>query len=92
MNFGVGDLVSIGTAVVFVLLGLLKPVNRTAERILLFLANGLSFGTMLLVLLSPLFQLAGVRANLLDIAVKEEKLTLWWAAAVAAINIIRTLL
>ena len=47
---------------------------------------------MALVLLSPFTQMAGVKTNLLDIAVREEKLTLWWAAAVAAVNLIWTLL
>lgn len=91
MIFGVGDLVSIGSAVLFLLIGLLRPANRRPDRIVLFLANGLAFGTMALVLVSPVFQLAGVKANLLDIAVREEKLTLWWAAAVAAVNLIWTL-
>lgn len=90
--FGIGDLVSIGTAVVFVIVGVFKPANRSPDRIVLFLANGLAFGTMALVLLSPVFQIAGVKISLLDIAVKEEKLTLWWAAAVAAVNLIWTLL
>lgn len=92
MTFGIGDLVSIGTAVLFLLLGLLRPANRTPDRIVLFLANGLSFGAMVLVLLSPASQIFGMKANLLEIAVKEEKLILWWAAAVAAVNLIWTLL
>lgn len=92
MTFGVGDLVSIGAALVFLLVGVIRPQNRTRERMALFLANGLSFGTMAMVLVSPAFQVAGAKANLLEIAFKDGKLTLWWAAAVAAANLIRALL
>lgn len=92
MTFGIGDLVSIGTAILFLAFGMLRPVNRHPDRIVLCLANGLAFGTMMLVLLSPIFQLAGLKANLLDIAVREEKLALRWAAAVAAVNLVWTLL
>ena len=92
MTFGLGDLVSIGTAVIFLLAGLLRPANRTPDRFALFLANGLSFGTMAMVLISPAFQVAGAKTNLLEVAFKDGKLTLWWAAAVAAANLVWTLL
>ena len=90
MTFGLGDTVAIAVAIVFLLVGMINPFNRDLDRIVVVLANGLSFGNLILIVISPfaqIFKLAG--PNLFELAVKEGKVSLWWGAVVACFNLIR---
>ena len=94
MIYGVGDEVSIAVGIIFTTLGLLlNPANRSAERIIVLLASGLSFGALLLIIVSPFAQLISklvhVGVNLLEVAINEGKLSLWWAAVVASLYLVR---
>ncbi len=87
-----GDLVSVVSAVLYLLLGLaVQPRYRDSSDLLELLGTGLSLGTMLLVLLDPFRQMAGFTTSLLAIALDEERATLWLSAAVATTFLVRGL-
>lgn len=94
LNYGTGDEISIIVSVIFTAAGVyLNPANRTASRLIVLLASGLSIGALLLIVVSPfsqlLLKLTGIRVNLYEIAVEEGKLSLWWASVVASLYLIR---
>ncbi len=87
-----GDIVSICCAILYVPLGLaVQPRYRTARGWIELLGTGLSLGTLLMVLLDPLRQVAGFGQSLLAMALDEGRATLWWSAAIAAIYLVREL-
>ena len=92
VTFGLGDLISILVALAFLAVGAINPFNRNRDRMVIVLANGLSFGTLILIVLSPPAQAVQLKPNLFEIAVKEGKVSLWWGAVVACFNLIGVLL
>jgi hypothetical protein len=103
--WGKGDLISIVFAVaVLVIFTAIRKKHRTGQGVTVLLAAGLSLGPLLLILLDPIVQVTGLSngpiaeslglkgRSLLELVVGEGRTTLWWAAAVAAVYVIRDLL
>lgn len=90
-NWGNVDLFSIGLGLL-VLTGFLafRKKHRTTQGATALLASGISLGPLLLILVDPLAQLAGFH-GLLAAVLAEGRATLWWAAAVAALYVLREL-
>jgi hypothetical protein len=87
-----GDVISICCAIVYLPIGLrLNMSYRNPVGWTVLLATGISLGTLLLVLLDPLRQLAGVEGSFLAVALDEGRATLWWSAAVATIYLVKDL-
>lgn len=90
--WGTGDVVAICVGVSYLPIALwFLPARRTAEGAGLLLATGISLGPLLMILFDPFLQLTGSGVSLLDIVVKEGRATLWWAAAVATIHLVKEL-
>jgi hypothetical protein len=86
------DLASILIALGYLLFGLwLDWGNRGADRIIEFLANGLSLGPLLMIVADPLLELSGIRLGPTELVMVQARLVLWWGAAVAAIHILKAL-
>jgi hypothetical protein len=90
-GWGVGDLFSIGVGllVLGVCLGFV-PRHRNVRSVSAVLASGMSLGPLLLIILDPLAELLGV--GLLKIVLEQSRATLWWAAVVASLYVVRDLL
>jgi hypothetical protein len=87
-----GDIVSVVCAIIYLPVGLyLKPGYRTADRCGLLLAAGISLGTLMLVLVDPLRQVADFSRSLLAIALDQRRATLWWSAVFAVIYLVKDL-
>lgn len=91
--WGNGELISLVFGVIFVFVGMLlhrKELSR--DRVFGLAANGLTMGPLLMIVLDPLNKYIGVvDMDLLQAAISEARLTLWWAALVAAVNMVLTL-
>ncbi|UEM21707.1 hypothetical protein JL100_002740 [Skermanella mucosa] len=91
--WGKGELISLLFGVSFVFFGLLlhrKVLSR--DKVFGLAANGLTLGPLVMIVFDPLNKyLMLVDLDLLQIAVTEARLTLWWAALVAAVNMLLTL-
>ena len=87
--WGAGDEIAVGTGILVLSIGLLKSKNRTRERAALLLANGIALGPLLLIVASPVPQLLGYKEpDLLDIALNEGRVTIFWAAMYATIQLL----
>ncbi len=64
--------------------------HRTAQGATVVLASGISLGPLLLILADPFAAYPGF-GSLLKVVLAEGRATLWWAAAVAAIYVLRDL-
>ena len=88
-----GELISLVFGVIFVFVGMLlhrKELSR--DKVFGLAANGLTMGPLLMIVLDPLNKYIGaVDMDLLQAAISEARLTLWWAALVAAVNMVLTL-
>jgi hypothetical protein len=88
--WGEGDLISIAIGVIVLMSGLIfAKKHRTVQAATVLLATGISLGPLLLILLDPVGQELGYETRLLGIALQEGRATLWWAAAVAILNLVR---
>lgn len=56
------------------------------------LASGMSLGPLILIILDPLSATFGVTSSLLEIVLSEGRATLWRAAVVAPLYVVRDLL
>ena len=87
--WGGGDEFSIATGLVVLSVGLAaRQKNRTRERTALLLANGMAVGPLLLIMASPFPQLVGWNIDLLETAINEGRVTIFWAAAYATIHLL----
>jgi hypothetical protein len=93
LPWGRGDLISVGLAAIFVAAGLwLHRRSLTEAKVSGFFANGLTFGPLLMIAIDPINKVLGiVPIDLLRTVVFEARLTLWWAAVVAGLRVMRTL-
>ena len=92
-GWGRADLFSIGVAACILLLFMMiRPKHRTTQGITDLLAAGLTLGPLLLILADPITQTFGLTGSLLELVLAEGRATLWWAAAVAVVYIVRDLL
>ena len=92
-GWGAGDLFSILVGLVMLLLCLyLQPSRRNVPAATVVLASGMSLGPLLLIILDPIAQTSGLSGSLLEIVLSEGRATLWWAAVVAALYVVRDLL
>jgi hypothetical protein len=92
--WGNGELISLVFGVIFVFVGmLLHRRELSRDKVFGLAANGLTMGPLLMIVLDPLNKYIGVvDMDLLQAAISEARLTLWWAALVAAVNMVLTLL
>jgi hypothetical protein len=91
-GWGAGDLFSIATGLFVLTLCLcLRPAHRTIPAASVALANGLSLGPLLLIILDPIAQVTGLSGSLLEIVLSQGRVTLWWAAVVASLYVSRDL-
>jgi hypothetical protein len=85
--------------VIYLPLGLwLVPARRNAEGARILVATGISLGPLLMILIDPFVHLAGLHGiqllsgvHLLNIVIAEDRATLWWAALVATIYLLKEL-
>src|ERR1700738_4424789 len=97
--WGTGDTVSAAGGVIYLVLGLWRiPARRTFEGFVVLLATGVSLAPLMMILIDPLVQkvssgIFGVShpVHLIEIVVTEARITLWWAAAVAAAYLVKDL-
>jgi hypothetical protein len=88
--WGTGDLISIAIGIIVLLTGLLvAKKNRNVQAATVLLATGISLGPLLLIIADPLGQELGYNTRLLSIVLTEGRATLWWAAAVATLYLLR---
>jgi hypothetical protein len=88
-DWGIVDLISIGFGVVVLAVFLAaRKKHRTAQGVAALLASGISLGPLFLILADPFAQLLGFR-GLLGAVLAEGRVTLWWAAAVATLHVVR---
>lgn len=61
-------------------------------RAISFLSNGIAFGPLIMIVLDPFNkQLGLLPVDLLQIAMLEARVTLWWGAALASLTILVSL-
>ncbi|MCB8880954.1 hypothetical protein ACELLULO517_11975 [Acidisoma cellulosilytica] len=90
-DWGIVDLLSIGIGVLVLMVFLAtRKKCRTMQGVTALLASGISLGPLLLILADPFAQLLGFR-GLLEAALAQGRVTLWWAAAVATLYVVRGL-
>ena len=91
-GWGAGDLFSIfiGMAVLMVCL-CLQPRHRSVPSATVILASGMSLGPLLLIAIDPITESLGLTGSLLQLVLDEGRATLWWAAIVAGLYVIRDL-
>lgn len=90
-EWGSVDLFSITLGVGIVIFFLLiNKKHRDTQKIIVLLASGISLGPLLLILLDPLAQFLSY-GSLLAPVLAEGRATLWWAAAVATLYVLRDL-
>ena len=91
-GWGAGDLFSIcvGIAVLMACL-CLQPRHRSVPAATVIIASGMSLGPLLLIAIDPITESLGLTGSLLDVVLSEGRATLWWAAIVAALYVIRDL-
>jgi hypothetical protein len=90
--WGIGDLVSIATGLIVLGLCLcFRPRHRNIPDATVALASGMSLGPLLLIIFDPVTQLLGTRTRFFEIVISEGRATLWWAAVVAALYVVRDL-
>ena len=95
--WGIADTVSAAGGVIYLFLGLwLIPARRTFDGFVVLLATGVSLAPLIMILIDPLFQKLSTRffgfehpVYLLQIVVTEARITLWWAAFVAAAYLVK---
>jgi hypothetical protein len=76
--------------VVVLILGLsIAPKHRTIQAATVLLATGISLGPLVLIIFDPIAQELGYGTRLLSIVLSEGRATLWWAAAVASLYLVR---
>jgi hypothetical protein len=91
--WGEGDLISIAIGILVLVLGLIFVAkHRTVQAATVLLATGISLGPLLLIVLDPLAQELGYSTRLLAIVLAEGRATLWWAASVASLYLIRDII
>jgi hypothetical protein len=74
------------------------PARRTFDGFVVLLATGVSLAPLMMILVDPLVQkissgILGVShpVHLIGIVITEARITLWWAAAVAAAYLVKDL-
>jgi hypothetical protein len=67
----------------------LTPKHRTVQAATVLLATGISLGPLLMIIIDPLAQAFGFQPRLLGLVLAEGRATLWWAAAVASLYLVR---
>jgi hypothetical protein len=91
--WGTGDLISIAVRItVLVVFLLINKKHRSVQGATVLLATGISLSPLGLIIFDPLAQAAGFQDRLLDIVLNEGRATLWWAAAVASLYLVRDIL
>jgi hypothetical protein len=93
--WGFADTASAACGVLYLFFGLwLIPSRRNFDGVVVLLATGVSLAPLLMILIDPLFQklsahFFGHPIYLLQIVVTEARITLWWAAFVAAAYLVK---
>jgi len=91
-KWGIGDLISIVTGLVVLGFCLcFRARYRNIPNATVALASGMSLGPLLLIIFDPVAQLFDMSESLLGIVISEGRATLWWAAVVAALYVIKGL-
>jgi hypothetical protein len=91
--WGAGDLISIATGIVVLVLGLVfVERRRNFQSAAVLLGTGISLGPLLLIVFDPVAQIFGYGTSLLSIVLNEGRTTLWWAAFVASLYLVRDIL
>jgi hypothetical protein len=89
-QWGKGELVSVLFGIAFMAFGCgrhRKWLNQ--EKAIGFLSNGIAFGPLIMIVLDPInkqFNLLPI--DLFQVAMLEARVTLWWGAALASLNIL----
>jgi hypothetical protein len=90
-DWGSVDLFSIAVGIVIVAVFLtIRKKHRTMQGVTALLASGIALGPLLLILADPFVQIFGIY-GLLQAVLAEGRATLWWAAAVAMLYVLRDL-
>jgi hypothetical protein len=85
-----GDLISIAVGLIVLLFGLCtNPRHRSVQAATVLLATGISLGPLILIIFDPFAQTIGYTPRLLTIVLDEGRATLWWAAVVATLYLVR---
>jgi hypothetical protein len=91
--WGTGDLISIAIGVIVLASGLIvAEKNRNVQSATILLATGISLGPLLLIIFDPVGQELGYSTRLLSIVLNEGRTTLWWAACVATLYLVRDII
>ncbi len=91
--WGAGVLISICLGLIVLIVGLaIAEKNRNVQSATVLLATGISLGPLLLIIFDPLGQELGFQTRLLSIVLSEGRATLWWAACVASLYLVRDII
>ena len=89
--WGTGDSASVAGGVIYLGIGWWRiPTRRNFDGFVVLLATGISVAPLLMILVDPLVQKVaegwGVAhpVHVIELVVNESRITLWWAAGVAA--------